>query len=262
MKIYQCTAAFFLCLFVSCTLPAADREVELVRICDDSGEWPPFIHYQSRDAGKESTIVGFSVDVIEAVFAENNIKFSIELIPWKRCLREVEQGEYDMLLNASYSEERAEKYYLSSDYYAVTPYYFYSLKHNPNGLPIRSKADLSGYRVGGIIGYNYDYWGLETLDVDRYAADYAHLIGKLHRHRVDLFVENLEVIAGFSLIGKNYIGDPDLGYAPIPDALPTLFYMLFSKNERGQELMQLVNKKLADMQSSGQLQELLKKYIP
>ncbi|WP_169719604.1 substrate-binding periplasmic protein [Psychromonas aquimarina] len=259
MKIYQC-AAVFLSIFVSCALQAADREIELVRICDDSGEWPPFIHYQSRE--KTDQIVGFSVDVIEAVFAENNIKFSIELVPWKRCLREVESGKYDMLLNASYSEERAEKYYLSSGYYAITPYYFYSRKHNPNGLPIRSKTDLSGYRVGGIIGYNYDYWGLETSEVDRDANDYNHLIGKLHRHRVDLFVENLEVIVGFTLLGQNYIDDPDLGYAPIPDALPTLFYMLFSKNERGEELMRLVNKSLADMQSSGQLQKLLKSYFP
>ncbi|WP_019615744.1 substrate-binding periplasmic protein [Psychromonas ossibalaenae] len=262
MKIFQCITTVILSIFVPCILQAADREIELVRVCDDSGEWPPFIHYQSRDADKGVAVVGYSVDVIEAVFAENNIQFSVDLIPWKRCLREVELGEYDMLLNASSNDDRARKYYLSSSYYAVTPYYFYSKKHNPDGLTIRSRADLSKYRVGCIIGYNYDYWGIKTVEVDRDANDYAHLIGKLHRNRVDLFVENMEVIAGFSLIGQNFIDDPDLGYRPFPEALPTPFHMMFTRNERGQKLMRLVNKTLAEMQKSGQLQEFLKKYFP
>ncbi len=230
-----------------------------IRVCDDIAEWPPFI-YKDRNSRSTKTIVkGLSVDVIKDILSTQELKMDLELLPWKRCLSELERGHlYDMLLNASYSQERAEKYLFSIAYYTVTPHYFYSKKHYPNGLNILAKENLSQYRVGGMLGYNYSYWGLQEADVETSGIySFEVLISRLHHGTIDLFVENYEVIAGFSKVGRPLLVDKNLHYERVPDMEPTPFYMMFSRTPRGEALRKLVNTGLQDWKDSGRLKKLV-----
>jgi len=101
------------------------QESATVGICGDSGEWPPYIYFERDEGKKTERVAGFSIDVIGEVLDEEGIDYTIELLPWKRCLRNVEAGAASQIaLDASYSEERAKSYFYSRPYYTVEPYYF------------------------------------------------------------------------------------------------------------------------------------------
>lgn len=241
--------------------PTIAADLSVVHICDDIGEWPPYSYYKRVNGEKTTEVTGYAVDVAQEILSQHDLSFTVELLPWKRCLDGVEAGqEYQMVFNASYNEERAQKYYISDQFYVMNSYYFYSKKQHPDGLSISGVADLKNYQVCGVLGYNYDEYDVPEIDTG--ATDYVSLIGKVQAGRCDLFIEKYEGIAGFSLIGKDFLGDPDLGYAPIADTKPTAFYMMFPKNEQGLELKTMIDTGLKELQASGRLAELFKKYVP
>jgi len=240
-------------------LIAVDLTNTTIYIADDAAEWPP---YTFRNRQNENEIIGFSIDIIDRIFADNNIQYHIDLLPWARALAELESGhKYKVILNASYSSERAEKFLLSDAYYQTTGCYFYSTQKFPNGLNIHKKEDLKDYNVGGIFGYNYSHYGLINENIDRGAKDYAALIQKLHLGRVEIFLENYEILKGFGWIGKDYLADSGLGYGTIEDVPPINFYMLFTKDEVGKVLQKIVNDGLKKLKESGEYGKLYQKYF-
>ena len=241
---------------------AGDIHDRTIHIADDSAEWPPYTYYKRINGKKSDEIVGFSVDVIRDIFNNNNINFTITFLPWKRALLEVENGkQYQMLLSGSYSRERDKKYYLSKGYYSTTVYYFYSKKHHPDGMVINSTSDLKKYNIAGLRGYNYESYGINNHDIYKRLNNYNSLIPFLHANRCDLFLDIIELMSGYSQIGKNYLGDKDLAYAPAEGILPAIFQMMITKNELGKELKRIIDKGINRLEKSGRLAEMKKKYL-
>jgi polar amino acid transport system substrate-binding protein len=121
--------AALLLLFISDVRPISALELErkTVQICGDVAEWPPFFYFKRVDGEATTEVVGFTVDVLDEILGKHGVAFEIKMLPWKRCLFEVERGEkYQVALDATYSEERGQKYHFSESHYATVPYYFYS----------------------------------------------------------------------------------------------------------------------------------------
>ncbi|MET1079491.1 MAG: transporter substrate-binding domain-containing protein [Pseudomonas sp.] len=242
----------------------ADAE-PLVRICDDAAEWPPYSYYLREQGQKTDRLSGYSVDVITRILNKHSIPFQIVLLPWKRCLAYLEQGDkYLMALSASKNPERETLYLFSTPYYKTHYYLFYSKARNPTGMNVSSQADLNHYRLGGIHGYAYTALG--EVDKTRMirTAGYLELVKMLHAGRVDLFAEDYEVVVGMTAIGAyDFLGDPRLGMVPLAGVADNQFHMIFTrKNPRGQALQRLVNTELQAMQDSGELTRLLEAYVP
>lgn len=233
-----------------------------IAICEDGSEWPPYTYFERREGKKSERIIGFAVDVVHDIFSRNGLQYSLELIPWARCQAEVRLGKnFQMALNLSYSEERARNYLLTRPYYQTTSYYFYSRRHNPNGLPIHSVADLKSYAVCGLLGYNYTGYGLKPGEVDQQARDFPAVIAKLHNRRCDLFVEKLEIMTGFLVIGEPFLQDKDLGRAAIPGMEQAPFHMAISPAmPQASALRKLLDEELLKMENSGKLKLLWQKY--
>lgn len=230
-------------------------------ICEDQDEWPPYSFFERRNGQKNDKVVGYAIDVIESIFARHGIQYKIALIPWSRCLAELKTGQqYQMALNLSWSEERANSYLLSRAYYSTTNYYYYSRKKFPNGLPIHSVADLKQYPVCGILGYNYTTYGFKPGDIDQSAKSFESLIAKLHLGRCALFLEKNEVMVGYGAIGKRYLDDANLGRTAIPGMLATPFHLGVSRAlPQGLALQALLDREIGLMEESGQLQVFWRK---
>ncbi|MCP5160199.1 MAG: transporter substrate-binding domain-containing protein [Hahellaceae bacterium] len=232
-----------------------------LQVCDDAGEWPPFVYLERMDGQKTSKVAGLSVSLIHQIADPLGIQLNIELLPWKRCLQGVKDGKYHMLLNATVNDERREEYLISNQHSQTTPYYFYI-----NGKVVSQKlarrADLGLYRVGGIHGYNYSYYGLEAKDVQSQGIyNYGKLIHRLQAGEFDLFVENYEILAGFSALGENYLETKGLAYAPIPEMSSTGIHMMFTKSPVGEELKHLVDEGLTRLQNDGTMQAIQMRYF-
>lgn len=168
---------------------------------------------------------------------------------------------YQILLDATVNSERQGIYHVSRPIYQMTPSYFYSKRHYPDGLPIERAEDLKNYRINGIHGYNYVDYGLTEDDLEGRVDGHEILICKLHRGRIDLFIEWSEVFGGFREIGKPFIDDPDLGYPAIPGLEKTTMHLMFSRSELGWRLKQAFDRRLEEMESSGRLEELIGEYV-
>lgn len=250
-----------LCAAHGSALSAAARTALSVAICDDENEWPPYSYYQRIDGKKTTRVVGFAVDVIDDIFNRHGIDYSVDLIPWSRCLAVSSLGrDYAMVFNLSYNAERAKAFLLSRPYYATTSYYYYSRRNHPKGLAINSLADLKKYRVCGVQGYNYDGYGLSSGEVDQGARSFTALISKVKLGRCALFPEKDEVMMGYAAIGKDYLSDPDIGKAPIPGMKPDLFYFGVAKRyAHAEEVHAMIDAALVQMESNGRLAELWRK---
>lgn len=263
----KCLPALLLCVaaWAAAGAAAADAPaIDSVAVCDDVAEWPPFT-YRERDARGQpaANVVGYSVEVLRRILAPQRIALRIQLLPWVRCLREVESGQqFQMALNASYSTERDARFWLSQPYYETTHTYFYSRKVFPRGLQLRDVADLSRYHVCGVHGYNYSAYGLSDEQVDRGALDFVRVIAKLHAGRCEIAIEKLEAVAGFKRLGRDLLADPDLGHAPIPGLARGEFHMLISRQHpQGEALRALIDRGLKSLRDSGELRELRQRYL-
>lgn len=68
------------------------------------------------------------------------------------------------------------------------------------------------------------------------------------------------MFAGFSLIGTDFLADPDLGYARVPGLGASQFHMLFSRNQAGENLRKVMDRGIGKMEASGRLDAILQKY--
>lgn len=207
-------------------LSAGELTGKTVNGCGDAAEWPPYLYFTRRDGKKSGDVDGFSSTVVNESLTIEGAVGVIELAPWRRCMREVERGvHYQILLDASTNEEREAVYHVSRPYYTMTPSYFYSKRHHPDGLPINEAGDLKSYRINGIHGYNYSDYGLRADDLE------------------------------------GSVDDPDLGHALVPNLSKTTMHLMFPRTEAGLALKLVFDKQLDALEASGRLAEILGEYV-
>jgi len=258
---FQIVSCLFLFIITTFSTYAGDLNGQTINICDDGAEWPPYHYFKRENGVKTDEVVGYGLDVLNEIFSKNYIKYTINLLPWKRCLSEIEKGtNYHMALSGSYNVDRDKAYHLVN-WYKTTVYYFYSKKHYPNGLIINELSDLEKYKLVGLLGYNYHYLGEYEKKMYKNIKNHDALIKILHIGRYDLTFEQYEIFAGFAATGKNYLADKNLGYAKMPDVKPTWFNMMISKNfDQSLELKRIVSEGIAELLWSGKFKPLLEKH--
>jgi polar amino acid transport system substrate-binding protein len=239
--------------------PLAGR---VIRMAEDAGEWPPYTYYERVDGKPTRKVIGYSVDVVDRIMNRHGLAYEVELLPWKRVMTYLDAGgDYLCALNATWSPEREQNYLLSRPYYETTAHYFYSKKRYPHGLPIRQISDLRNYKAGGMLGYNYSHYGMEPGQVDDNAKNLTQLMAKLHAGRIDVALENIENVVGYCLTVSDVLADGTIGYAPVPGIEPVKFHMLFPKSPSGAELKRIIDEGIEQMEASGELERLLRKYV-
>jgi polar amino acid transport system substrate-binding protein len=240
------------------------REGGAIEICDDVAEFPPYIFHKREGSRKTDTITGMAYDLATTILARHKLKFRVQLIPWKRCEEGTKLGIYVMGLSGSLNPERLSAFYMVGPHSVVRNYYFYSRERHPDGLDIRAAADLRKYSICGIYGYNYEaIWDLPNGFVDKGATDYESLVGKVLVGRCDLFLEGLEIIEGFKLIGSSFLDDSRLGGRPMPTSNRTtsFFFMVSRKHPQGRAVADLFTRELEHMAKSGELKSIRERYI-
>jgi polar amino acid transport system substrate-binding protein len=231
----------------------------VIGVCDDGAEWPPYTYFKRVNGTKTNTLIGFSVEYLQRVLERKGLHFTLDLIPWKRCMAEVVSGHYAMLLNASLNDERARDYLVTQPYYALTLVYFYDADR-PRPA-INSAADLRTLHACGVSGYNYVPFGLEPNMIDTDAKDLPQAFLKLKRGHCDVVPERLEVAIGYEAIGELDLKAEGIQYAPVPHLPRSPFYMMVSRNvPYANELLSVLNEGIAAIEGSHEAYDLAAKY--
>lgn len=236
---------------------------QTLAICDDINEWPPYLYYQRDNGAKTAKLAGYAVEVLDEILAAHRIKYTVTLLPWARCLSSVAAGTHALAINVVRNPERERNYLLTTTYYSVRNFYFYSRKHHPDGLPINGVEDVRKQQVCGILNYDHSSMGFKPGQIDQGSKTYDALITKLHLGRCTLFISQYEAMLGYALIGHRYFDDPDLGYSQIPGYRLASFTMAVSRAvPYGPELRKLLSQGISAMHASGRLDAIWKKHLP
>jgi polar amino acid transport system substrate-binding protein len=253
---------FALFLTVFCGLFGTSLVAQTIGICDGDTEWPPYAYFKRVDGNKTGEVIGFSIDVVREVLNENGYELTVDKrLPWSRCLRSVNEGkDFQMVINATYSEDRARMFHISEPYYSLQMGYFYSKQAHPDGLDIQNPSDVNRYTICGILGFSYDHEWLDAGRIDQGARTYAQVLEKIRRNRCDLFLEYYDVVAGLSKVGEDLLAGSDIGWKPLLGVEPDKHYIMVSKQfAEGGKLIEVINNGLAELKASGKLEALKSK---
>ncbi|QSI78623.1 substrate-binding periplasmic protein [Niveibacterium microcysteis] len=232
----------------------------VIKVCADPD--PPPWTYWVRDASGKKTdqFTGASVDLVRTIFNRLGVQVDfIGNVPWVRCLKLVETGEFDFAMDAYADAERAKRFAYSAHYNTLTPQVFF---RRDKPLDIRSIADLKRYQGCGMIGASYAHYGLTPDDLDLGVTTYEAMIRKLKAGRCDYFVEELEVISGYKYLAQDYLRDPALAHASVADANPPAKHLIAAIGSPASKLLPKFNKELAAFIKSGAAAEIWQRHAP
>ncbi len=122
---------------------------QTIKLC--TVDWPPFTIVE-KDSGK---ISGIHVDITHEIFKRVDLNVEIQSIPWKRCLKMVEDGHLDGVFAVSYNEDRA-RYLLYPKEPLDTVEYIVATMEDPKKVKWSTKKVFSSplLPVGSPQGYS------------------------------------------------------------------------------------------------------------
>lgn len=251
MKALGLRAGLALCLVVLAGAPAAAQSFSL-KVGIDT-----FEPYQMT--GEE--LSGIDIDLIRAVVKQAGLTLEFAKAPWIRQLKQLESGEFDVLLDASKTPDRAD-YALWTDSYRQERTALICLKNNLPRIKTFAQALASGLTIGVI----KDAWyGQEVKDLldkpenrNRIEAVSA---GQLNRSKLagghlSLILDDPVALQYLVKLGK---------YQPvrvIQDVLDDDVYFMVSRKTvaRHPDLLDRLNKVLALLKKNGTFKAIFAKY--
>lgn len=171
-----------LLLALSVWLPA---QAQPLRVC--TNEWPPYTLLE------DGQVRGIDADLLTLALDNLGIAHEMTLEPWRRCLRKMQDGQLDILLDAFYNEERARQMRFPSEPMAENAMVLFYATARPH--KVDSVAELTGLRVGTEPGYAYGdaSFAEGTHFIREDAPSLEANFGKLLLGRVDLVITDRAV---------------------------------------------------------------------
>ena len=257
--------SFFFFTLKSFAIPNATSHIKQLAFCDDISEWPTYNFYELKDGKKTNNLIGYSVDVLNEISTRTKIPYTLNMVPWTRCLNTVKKNskESSLILQFSKNTKREKDFILTKSYYTTKSAIFFNKNKYKNGLNIKSLAELKMYKGCGIKGYSYSQYGLKDESLDLQVKTISQVAIKLKGNRCDYFIEKYEVVAGFDKKSTtNVLHDPEIGYEYLTMVPPTPYYMGISrKNPYAIEIETLLNNTIDEMEKDGTLKKLENKWI-
>ena len=228
------------------------------KITFESDPSPPFI------IGKMGTVpTGISIDIVNEIFSriegvEGNYKDSK---PWKRVLRNVEQGETDAIFPILKNDERAKKYFYSDKIIPAETSFFFLKEKFPNGFKFETLKDLNNKKICVLAGYAvHKYLEKKQEEQDlRYRIVTAFgseekCLRLLKEGRIDIYAANKST--GFFQLNEFGLNSKFIDVANKP-IYSKNYYIAFSKNTKAHKWIPKINEIIKLMKKDGSIDKIL-----
>lgn len=225
--------AFVLCLPL---FAMAEEPLHLV-----SDRWPPYTDAKMPGGG-------LAVHLVSSVLTRAGYAIEYSEVPWPRALYGVENGEYDVLVDAWYNAER-ERYGQYSDPYLVNRVRVIKRKESP--IAFQHLADLYPYRFAVVRGYSYapefnDDKRLRKVPV----LNFANAALMVAAGRVELTLED-ELTASYQLNHELRDVRDKLEFLPQPLTENPLYILVSRSNPQHAKIVEDFNRELQKMREDG-----------
>jgi polar amino acid transport system substrate-binding protein len=235
---------------LGCSQAIAEQTVRLV-----GDPWPPYV---IGELGEDATS-GVAVEIVDEIFALiDDASARFPLIPWKRALREVEEGQSDGIGLLLKTAER-ERYMLYTVPLVTGEGLIWSATAGTaNAFEWTSIQDLQGLKIGITQGYSYGeefdrmFEKGELITVS--APSVELLFSMLANGRVELALANDAV--GYSLARKY----PEAGIVPAKrSTLSETFYMGISRKSSAVKLVPEINHAIELLRTNGTIARIVRR---
>lgn len=212
--------------------------------------WPPFVD-------PDSPTLGIIVEITRAAFKTQGYEIEFKFVPWARAIDGVKEADYDVLLSAWYTKERAKFLHFSDSYLENN---VKIIKRKGDKFEFNGLDSLTGKNVGVVRGYGYGDAFSNATNFNRpEGKDVMTNIKKLVSKRVDLTLED-EIVAR-AMINKQ---TPELlnkiEFSKSAISTNTVHVTSGLKNSRHKTIIDAFNKGFKEIKSSGVYDKILKKY--
>ncbi|WP_235589106.1 basic amino acid ABC transporter substrate-binding protein [Tepidibacillus decaturensis] len=235
---------------------AADQNAEQTTAEDKTyvvvtnAEFPPF--EMTLPSGE---IVGFDIDLMNAIAEASGIKIKIQHTGWEAMLKAVENGNADIGASGiTIRDDRKEMYDFTDPYFEAT-----QLILLPEGSNISSAKDLEGKNVGFQSGTTG-----ETAAQNIFGKDYKGLKGyaDLPTAVNDLFTGRIAAVIGDNAVVAEFVKqNPDKKLQLVKDEAFEKEYYGFIVKKGNQELLSKLQDGLKKIKENGTYQEIYNKYF-
>lgn len=215
--------------------------------------YPPFVNPEGDPQGE-----GIDVEIArEALRRGGGYTVTLRVVPWKRALAMLENGQADFTTTISRNGDRSRFLAWSSGYRNTVRYHFYSRKGS--GARLGALADLDGHSLGMTLGFYYP----EAITrrpglVLHTGSSLAHTVQMLDAGRADFMVVN--GLAGAWAIRRLGL-EARLEQQAFVYSSDSPTYMAFSRARPYAAPLAAMEKGLQAMARDGSLAQIEKKYM-
>ena len=229
------------------TEPPAEEEGLGVVTIGTNAEYPPFEYVD--EAGN---IVGFDVELMEAIAAEAGFEFEFVNTRWDGIFVALASGEFDAVISAAtITAEREEMVDFSDPYFNAGQ----RIAVRAGEMGIKGPADLGGKKVGVQLGTTGDIWLTDETDAEVVRYDENTLAFQaLANGDVDAAVADGPTVV--DIIEAN----PEMNLTVLEGVYTEEQYGIAVNPDR-QDLLAAINAGLAALKASGKYDEINDKYF-
>ncbi|WP_271410244.1 substrate-binding periplasmic protein [Pseudomonas sp. Q1-7] len=229
-------------------LACAGAHAETLRMAADV--WPPFT--DARLPGN-----GLAAELVSTALKRAGHRAEYVEVPWARVLRGVQVGEYDLVVSAWYSEERARFGQFSQPYLTNRVLF---LKRKGTVVDYQGPEDLKRYSIAVVRGYSY----LPSFDADT-TLNKVPVMGfpmgarMLAAGRVQLTLED-ELVAR-SYLNRELSGIREqLEFLPRPLSENGLHILVRRSHPRHRQLVEAFDQAMQTMREDGTYQAIFARH--
>jgi polar amino acid transport system substrate-binding protein len=242
-------------LFVSLVLVAVlishkSYAEDPVAICGEP--WPPFLYESINAEDDRKDVTGVHLENFRLIKEMTGLDFDFSILPWKRCLHDVENyskpGDQEIAIDASFSLERAQKYFLVGPIYAIGTAVFYSRNRFPDGpyserfgRVVSTITDMQDFSICGMLGWNYESYYVEhgiprSVKVIETPAGFQGGLNMVSSNHCDLLEVHPANVIGSIVTGELEMPD-DISCRKLKVDPEPFFLMVSRSSPRAQELV-------------------------
>jgi polar amino acid transport system substrate-binding protein len=235
-----------LCLsFLLLPLAVAAQTLRLV-----ADPWPPFTDQSLLNNGVAS-------DLVSSALSRAGYATEYAQVPWERAVRGLRRSDYDVLINAWYTEERASFGYFSAPFMVNR---IRLLRRKGSRIQFEQLADLYPQRIAVVRGYAYSAeFNSDPLLRKVGVGSFASGARMLQAKRVELTLED-EFVARYHF-GRELSGIRDeLEFLPRPLSENGLHILIRRSHPDHQQIAEAFNRAIVAMRADGSYAAILQRH--
>jgi polar amino acid transport system substrate-binding protein len=233
-------------IVASLVLPACGPAKGKVYTVAMDATWPPF-----EFTDESGNIIGFDVDMINAIAAEEGFEIEIVNVAWDPLLAGMATCNYDIAASAmTITEDRAKSFNFSEPYFAAGQLVAVTI----DNTDINGKDDLSGKTIGVQLGTTGD------IEAQAIAGATVKSYDQVSLAFLDLMNGQIDAIIADNTLVYEYVNQNPDSLKYVGDVFTAeMFGIAVCKDET--DLLDMINHGLAAIKAQGVLDDLVAKWF-